>query len=311
MSGTWDGTAGDLTFQLTLTETGMVTWDAIGSNPITNPTVGLLVEYLYNGVYHGTADNDDTAVYPDEEFNTEQLIAVYIPKGTYNLTFEGSTGHESFEYYTTITCTFTAEPTEAPTADTTSPTEEPSPSPSLQPTPLPIVVTTTTSTTDSPTKSPSKEPTPSPVTTPIINTPAPVTPAPVTPAPVTPAPIPTPSPTKKPTAKPTTKPIADSGGSDSESFEFDFAGSNNDDSSGSSSTIWIIVSVGVVLLIIVVAACYVIRRRRADKQQYFDEQDVEVDELNDTAVGMSVVGTAPNFGANRGEEIVVEVNVHE
>jgi len=71
------------------------------------------------------------------------------------------------------------------------------------------------------------------------------------------------------------------------------------------------VSVGVVLLILVVAACYVIRRRRADKQQYFDEQDVEVDELNDTAVGMSVVGTAPNFGANRGEEIVVEVNVHE
>lgn len=56
-----------------------------------------------------------------------------------------------------------------------------------------------------------------------------------------------------------------------------------------------------------------IRRRRADKNTYFDEHDIEVDEMDNIAVGTSVIGTAPYMGRGVGEEeeIVVEVNVRD
>ena len=103
LSGTWDGIAdGALTFHLELTQSATITWDARGSTPNDNPTVGLLIEYMRSGTSHGTADNDDVAIYPDEQDNVEFLMEMAVPAGSYNLTYEKTEGHNEYSYFTSL-----------------------------------------------------------------------------------------------------------------------------------------------------------------------------------------------------------------
>jgi hypothetical protein len=102
-AGTWDGTTdGILTFQLLLTEATTFTWDARGSTPNTNPTVGLLVGYMNGASSDGTSDGDDLATYPDEENSVEFLMQMTVPAGTYDLSFEGTEGQDAYSYTMTV-----------------------------------------------------------------------------------------------------------------------------------------------------------------------------------------------------------------
>ncbi len=82
-------------------------------------------------------------------------------------------------------------------------------------------------------------------------------------------------------------------GSDSDDSDDGFIfDEQNGDSSDGSTTLWIVVSVVAVLLIMGIGAFYVIRKRRiAGKAVYFDEKDVEVEDMNDagkTTTGISI-----------------------
>ncbi len=99
LTGTYDGVAnGQLVFTFDLGETSTCVWDATGSSPNTNPTVGLLVSYDGGS----TSDNDDQTTYPDEDTTTEFLMQMTIPAGTYDLYFEGSEGHDTYNYDVTL-----------------------------------------------------------------------------------------------------------------------------------------------------------------------------------------------------------------
>ena len=91
-TGDWNGvTNGRLKFELELTDTVDLFWDARGSGPNTGPSVGIRVDFP-NG--DGSDDNDLLENIVDQDLREKVMLLEGLSSGIYNLTFTGTEGHE-------------------------------------------------------------------------------------------------------------------------------------------------------------------------------------------------------------------------